>query len=353
VFRPVPPGSAPGPASARRGPATLLVSPVRAGAGPESSCLPAPLAAAGRQKLAGTPLHYDGRAGRGGGQGGRKPGWAGRRGCCPPGTAARSPTAVVSPTPGTTGNPDQDHCWRRAAVLPLPDMRLPQRGVSVVRSAWRRLGPHGEHLNRLAGGRPDRPGGSLPSIRQAEGYRYEYIAERGRTVRYSLLGLRDGAAVRGHLRARVTPLRRPRDRTCTTPQQWAPQAGRVLPAGRQSPASAADAPRAGQGRSCTPRSVSWRRPWRTRRPATPARSGWDADGKLVIPPLTAERRPGRGCRAAGRAGGHAGRSRRLPRCWSSWMCAPGSWAASPTPAGKSMTLGRHPVQRNPPENLPI
>jgi Domain of unknown function (DUF4158) len=54
------------------------------------------------------------------------------------------------PYAGTTDNPAE--IIAGAGCCPaLPDMRLPQRGVSVVRSAWRRLARTGAP-DRLAGG---------------------------------------------------------------------------------------------------------------------------------------------------------------------------------------------------------
>jgi hypothetical protein len=126
-------------------------------------------------------------------------------------------------------------------------------------------------------------------------------------VRYSLLACGMGCgpgtySCPGHA---ATPTPR---RTCTTPQQWAPKrAGFCQLAGK--PASAADA--LAQGKEELHAALGELE--KTLADAPPGDAGavrLDADGKLVIPPLTAEDVP---AEAAGlRAGLRAGLAGMLP-----------------------------------------
>jgi len=150
--------SRPGPRAAPRGclcparPATVLVSPA-APARARSSYCPAPPAAQAGTMAA---CRYIMTAGR---RSGRKPGWRATW-CCRRAPAARPPTAVVFPCAGTTGNPGQDHRWRRLLSC-SSGMRLPPRGVPVVPrrgDGW----PAREHLTGWRGG--DQAGQVLASL---------------------------------------------------------------------------------------------------------------------------------------------------------------------------------------------
>jgi hypothetical protein len=120
------------------------------------------------------PLHYDGRAARAAVKAETR---MASDVVLPPGTGGETADCGRFPCAGTTGNPDQDHRWRRLLSC-SSGMRLPPRGVPVVPrrgDGW----PAREHLTGWRGEtRPARC--SLRSIRQAEAYRYEYIANGGR-----------------------------------------------------------------------------------------------------------------------------------------------------------------------------
>ena len=91
----------------------------------------------------------------------------------PPGAAARSPTAAVSPAPGRPATRPRSSL-APAAVLLFPACDCPNRKsrqLARLGDGW----PTREHLAGWRGG--DQTGQvPLPSIRQAEVHRYEYIA---------------------------------------------------------------------------------------------------------------------------------------------------------------------------------
>jgi hypothetical protein len=133
----------------------LAGEPGRAGPG-QIVLLPRPASRAGRQN-GGTPLHYDGRAA--GAAVKAETRMAGDV-MLPPGTAAEIADRGRFPTPGRPAT--RTEIIAGAGCCPvLPDMRLPQRGVSVVRLAWRRLA-HTGAPDRLAGG--DQTGQVLASL---------------------------------------------------------------------------------------------------------------------------------------------------------------------------------------------